>query len=74
MAGQPTRRRCAPFDNISVTSLKATVALHFNVYNLVRPHFALKTAPGAAVGVDLKPWRLFNRCRPNDDGCAGVTK
>jgi len=74
-AGGPTTSHpCPPFDDISVTSFEATVALHFNVYSFVCTHFALKTAPDAPVGVDLKPWRLFNRCRPNDDGCTGVTE
>ena len=37
---------------------KASVALHFGVYNFVRKHHSLKTTPAVAAGVELEVWDL----------------
>jgi hypothetical protein len=37
---------------------KLAVALHFGVYNFVRQHHSLGTAPAVAVGLEEKPWSL----------------
>ena len=37
---------------------KLAVALHFGVYNFVRKHHTLGTAPAVAAGLEEKPWNL----------------
>ena len=37
---------------------KAAVALHLGVYNFVRKHTTLGTAPAVAAGVEIEPWGL----------------
>jgi hypothetical protein len=37
---------------------KLAVALHFGVYNSVRRHHSLGTAPAVAAGLEEKPWSL----------------
>jgi hypothetical protein len=37
---------------------KLAVALHFGVYNFVRRHKTLGTAPAVAAGLEEKPWSL----------------
>jgi hypothetical protein len=37
---------------------KLAVALHFGVYNFVRKHHTLGTAPAVAAGLEEKPWSL----------------
>jgi hypothetical protein len=37
---------------------KLAVALHFGVYNFVRRHHSLGTAPAVAAGLEEKPWSL----------------
>src|SRR5436190_21268119 len=42
----------------SLETHKLAVALHFGVYNFVRKHHTLGTAPAVAAGLEEKPWGL----------------
>lgn len=54
-------RRCTRLTNgfsKKVENFKASVALHFAVYNFVRIHGTIRTTPAVAAGVEKRPWTI----------------